>query len=818
MLHSTRTLVFILFILSCWGTACHAQSASQAELLRLWYDKPAANWNEALPIGNGRLGAMVFGGPAQERLQLNEETVWAGGPGNNLPDNRFKEALPELRTLIFTGKYQEAQDLAAQKVAGPNVNHGMPYQTVGDLLIDFPGHDAATEYTRDLNIDQAVASTAYRVGNVWYTREVFASFTDQVIIMKVTVGKGGTIDCTIRLKSPHARKRIHTEEKRLLLEGTSSDHEGKTGQVKFETLVTPVLEGGTLTTTDSALVVTKAGALTVYISMGTNFKNYHDLSGDAHQKTLSFLTSALKQPYARAKSNHTAYYQKFFHRVSLDLGKTPATKEPIPTRLQQFATGNDPQLAALYFQFGRYLLISASQPGTQPATLQGLWNHQLMPPWDSKYTININTEMNYWPAEVTDLPEMHEPLFTMLKELAVTGQASAKEMYGARGWMAHHNTDLWRITGPVDGAFYGMWPMGGAWLSQHLWQHYLYTGDARFLKGIYDVLKGAALFYADALQTEPSHDWLVVVPSMSPENEHHRGVSMTAGTTMDNQLVFDVFSNFLGAAAVLRADQALADSIRVKLAKLPPMQIGKHGQLQEWLEDLDRPDDKHRHVSHLYGLYPSNQVSPYRNPALFQAARTSLVYRGDKSTGWSMGWKVNWWARLHEGNRAYKLMQDQLTPSHDNEGGTYPNLLDAHPPFQIDGNFGCTSGIAEMLVQSHDGAVHLLPALPDVWHTGKVTGLKARGGFTIDLDWKDGKISRLVVKSALGGKCRLRVYDALKHAGLQKAKGTNGNSFFAVAAVKEPVIVAASSQGEQVRRVHEYDLATEAGKVYTFSF
>jgi alpha-L-fucosidase 2 len=813
-----RTLIIILSMFLSGGTVCLAQSPSPSELLRLWYDKPAANWNDALPIGNGRLGAMVFGGPAQERLQLNEETVWAGGPGNNLPDSRFREALPELRKLIFDGKYKEAQDLAAQKVAGPRVNNGMPYQTVGDLLIDFPGHDAATNYTRDLDINQAIASAAYTVNNVRYTREVFASFTDQVIILKITTGKAGAINCTLRLKSPHDSKRIYTDQQRLALTGTSGNHEGKKGQVNFEALVTPVLEGGTLTTTDSSLVVAQARTLTVYISMGTNVKNYHDVTGDAHQKTLGYLTTALKQPYARAKSNHIAYYQKFFHRVSLDLGTTPATKQPIPTRLQQFATGNDPQLAALYFQFGRYLLISASQPNTQPATLQGLWNHQLMPPWDSKYTININTEMNYWPAEVTALPEMHEPLFTMLKELAVTGQESAREMYGARGWVVHHNTDLWRITGPVDGAFYGMWPMGGAWLSQHLWQHYLYTGDMNFLKNVYDVLKGAALFYVDALQTEPAHGWSVVVPSMSPENEHHPGVSMTAGATMDNQLVFDVFSNFLGAAAVLRADQALADSVRTTLSKLPPMQVGKHGQLQEWLEDWDRPDDKHRHVSHLYGLYPSNQVSPYRNPALFQAARTSLVYRGDKSTGWSMGWKVNWWARLQDGNRAYKLMQDQLTPSHDNEGGTYPNLLDAHPPFQIDGNFGCTSGIAEMLVQSQDGAVHLLPALPDAWSTGKVTGLKTRGGFTVDLDWKNGKITKLVVKSALGGQCRLRAYSILKHAGLTPAKGANGNPLFVVADVKEPTVVQGVQKAEPVRPVYEYDLTTEAGKVYSFSF
>ena len=579
-----------------------------------------------------------------------------------------------------------------------------------------------------------------------------------------------------------------------------------------------------LSSTDSSLVVKSANAVTIYISFATNFNSYNDISGNENERAVAYLDKALRKPYWEILKEHVATYQKYFNRVKLDLGVSEAIKLPIDERLKNFRTANDPHLVSLYFQFGRYLLISSSQPGGQPANLQGIWNHRLNPPWDSKYTININAEMNYWPAEKTNLAELHEPFLTMVKELSQTGKETAKVMYGARGWMAHHNTDIWRATGAIDGAFWGAWINGGGWTSQHLWEHYLYNGDKTYLESVYEALKGAATFYVDFLIEHPKYKWLVVNPDMSPENAPaaHQGSSLDVGTTMTNQIVFDAFSTAIQAAEILNRDKTFIDTLRSLRDRLPPMHIGQHSQLQEWLDDVDDPKDNHRHISHLYGLYPSNQISPYRTPALYSAAKTTLLHRGDISTGWSMGWKVNWWARMFDGNHAYKLIQDQLTPVGTNPGGggTYNNLFDAHPPFQIDGNFGCTSGIAEMLMQSSDGAIHLLPALPDAWSEGTVQGLRAKGGFEIvEMRWEKKLLVKVVIKSNLGGKMRLRVPNGLKLSGgksLQFASGENENPFYQVDEVAAPVISQkALITPPTLKETILYEVPTESGGIFT---
>ncbi|WP_114781896.1 glycoside hydrolase family 95 protein [Botryobacter ruber] len=818
---------FLLLFCCVWSWSVFAQSKKQDATLKLWYDSPAENWNEALPIGNGRLGAMVFGQPGAEQLQLNEETVWSGGPNSNITAESGA-AVPELRKLLFEGKFLEAQALADVEMM-PKKNSGMVYQTVGDLFLKFDGHENAKNYYRDLNIEKAVATVSYQVDGVNYKREIFSSFPDQVLVVRLTADKPGKISFEASLASPQ-NSDIRTENSKLVLSGITADHEGEKGQVKFEAQVKALAEGGKVTTADKTLQIKNADAATVYVSIATNYKNYKDISAVPATIASAHLEKALKQKYSTALAAHIAAYQKYFNRVKLNLGVTEAVNAPTDERIYNFAKANDPHLAALYFQFGRYLLISSSQPGTQPPNLQGIWNDKMLPPWDSKYTININTEMNYWPAEVTNLSELHEPLFKMLKDLAVTGRETAKTMYGADGWVTHHNTDLWRITGPVDRPYAGLWPMGGNWLSQHLWDHYQFTGDKKFLKEYYPVLKEACEFYLDVLQEEPVHKWLVVAPSNSPENTYVEGkrVSIAAGTTMDNQLLFDLFTKTTKAAEILNTDQAFRKTLLATRERLAPMQIGKHSQLQEWMHDSDRPDDKHRHVSHLYGLYPSNQISPTRTPELFDAARTSLLHRGDPATGWSMGWKVNLWARFLDGNHAYKLITDQLKLVGGRQddvstkgGGTYPNMLDAHPPFQIDGNFGCTAGIAEMLVQSHDGAIHILPALPDNWADGEVSGLVTRGGFEIAVTWKNRQISQLQVTSKLGGNCRLRLHeDVTKLNGsvkLTEAKGSNPNPFFEVPEVKAPVISpAAKLNPVAVKPSKEVEFNTTAGKTYTF--
>lgn len=587
----------------------------------LFYDKPAATWVEALPLGNGRLGAMVYGNPLREHIQFNENTIWAGGPYRN--DNpEILTSLAHLRQLIFDNKFTEAEALATQTMVSKGAQ-GMPYQTAGDLFIAFNGHDKFSDFRRELSLDNAISVTSYRVGNVVYKREVFTSFPDQVIIIKLTANKPNSLNFSTTLNRP-AKANISVDTDNILtMTGISSDHDGVKGQVAFEALVKVVPEGGKMLAKDAAIEVINANSAVIYLSVGTNFKKYNDLTGDAHQVASHYLNTASQKNYKELLKAHVAFYKKFFHRTKLNLGVTESIKKPINIRVKEFSKENDPQLVALYFQFGRYLLICSSQPGGQPATLQGLWNHQLFPAWDSKYTININTEMNYWPAEVTNLDEMHYPLIEMVKELSESGRQTARTMYGANGWVAHHNTDIWRFNGAIDGPP-GLWPCGGAWLSQHLWDKYMFTGNTKYLASVFPVLKEAARFFLDFLIEEPTHKWLVVSPSMSPENAPYmvrqQWKVIAAGTTLDNQLVFDLFSKTIAAAKILKLDDRLVDSLQIALVKLPPMQIGKFGQLQEWLQDWDNPDDHHRHVSHLYGLYPSNQISPYRTPELYSAA------------------------------------------------------------------------------------------------------------------------------------------------------------------------------------------------------
>lgn len=790
--------------------------AQEKSGLKLWYDKPADAkvWEQALPIGNGRLGAMVYGIPQREELQLNEETIWGGGPYRN-DNEQGGAALPQIQQLIFDGKTSEADKLINETFF--TNTHGMPFQTAGSVIMHFPGHETYTRYARELDLEKAAVTSRYTVDGVTYTRKVFSSFADDVIAMQLTASKKGALNFTVGYSNP-AEHRTFKDGSRLVLEGRGTTHEGIDGKIVYQTHTAVKNKDGKVALTDKKITVSDATSVVVYIAIGTNFVDYKTLDDNQASRASTKLDLAEKKNFKTAEKEHSALYDKQFGRFSLDLGKAVDSERTITERIANFKTTQDPALVALLTQFGRYLLICSSQPGGQPANLQGIWNNSLHPAWDSKYTININAEMNYWPAEVTNLSETHQPLFQMIKELSESGKETARILYGADGWVAHHNTDIWRVTSPIDFAAAGMWSTGGTWLTQHLWEHYLYTGDKDFLREVYPVMKGASDFLLTTLIEHPQHKekgWLVLSPSISPEHG-----PMSAGVTMDNQLIFDMLTRTALANEILEGDTSYRTKIQEIAKRIPPMQVGKHTQLQEWLEDKDDPKNEHRHVSHLYGLYPGNQISPYTTPELFEAARNSLTYRGDFATGWSIGWKVNLWARLLDGNHAYKIIRNMLTlaDGKQEDGRTYPNMFTAHPPFQIDGNFGVTAGVAEMLIQSHDGAVHVLPAIPDVWSDGSVKGIKARGGFEIDMVWANAEVQKVTVYATIGGNLRLRSYVPLTGKGLKEAVGENPNRLLnPVIGTKPDIAKQANLKGYNLRKVYMYDVSTTAGNKYVFT-
>ncbi|MET0394230.1 MAG: glycoside hydrolase N-terminal domain-containing protein [Chitinophagaceae bacterium] len=896
-------------------------SPAQAQPLQLWYTRPAVKWTEALPIGNGRIGAMVFGGIAQDRIQFNEETLWTGEPRDYNRPHAF-HYLDTIRQLLFAGRQKEAEALAEQQFMGMKSNEGkkaewvanmralkgmkgnpaleqyddsqwktmtvpsyegweaagfdgldgavwlrttfeLPagwagknlvldlnrvrdhdftyvnghlagtmestearryvipkeylhagrnslavqvlnyfdkggiagykdttrhisvypegepesmklfldgqwnyfvqndeppavpryqadYQPFGDLWLNFKNSDAVTAYRRELDIATAVATTSYSLNGVGYKREYFVSQPDQVMAVHLTATKNGSISFEARLSSPHKLSSV----RRIDAHTVALSLKVRTGVLKGESYVQVRTKNGMVSIQDGNIIVSNADEATVYVTAGTSYKNYKDVSADPAAPCVAGLKSIGNKSYEQVKTAHVQEYQRYFNTLSIDLGRSENEKLPTDQRIEKFAASSDPSFVALYLQYGRYLLISSSRPGTRPANLQGIWNDLMTPPWGSKYTTNINVEMNYWPAELLNLSPMHEPLFTMTDELAEAGQGTAKAYYDAPGWVLHHNTDLWRGTAPINASNHGIWVTGGAWLCRHLWEHYLFTQDIAFLRNrAYPVMKSAALFFNSFLVRDPVTGWLISTPSNSPEQG-----GLVAGPTMDHQIIRDLFKNVITASTLLHTDAALRDTLQEKYKQIAPNRVGRYGQLQEWMQDKDDTASRHRHVSHLWGQYPGSEINWDETPELMKAARQSLLYRGDAATGWSLGWKINFWARFKDGNHSFKLVQMLLSPAAGG-AGSYPNLFDAHPPFQIDGNFGGAAGIGEMLVQSHTPFIDLLPALPDALPAGSIKGICARGGFVLDLVWRSGQLTALRVISKAGKPLSLRYKD-----------------------------------------------------------
>ena len=747
----------------------------------LWYAEPAKKWEDALPVGNGRLGAMVFGKTSEERIQLNEETYWSGGPYSTVVKDGYK-VLPEIQKLVFEEKYLAAHNLFGRHLMGYPVEQ-QKYQSLGNLHLFFKNQDSITDYKRWLDLETGVTSVSYTSNGITYQRDVFVSAPDQVIVVRLTADKPGSISFTANLRGE--RNQAHSNyatdyfrmdpygQDGLVLTGKSADYMGIAGKLRYEARVKAVPEGGTMKTDGVDLIIDNADAVTLYIAAATNFVNYKDVSADQHQRVDAYYKAMENKKYSAIAEAAVADHKKYFSRVSLNLHNTENSYLPTTERREKIQSAPDPSMAALSYQFGRYLMIASSRPGTEPANLQGIWNDNMNPSWDSKYTTNINTEMNYWPVESGNLSECAEPLVRMIRELTDQGGQVAREHYGARGWVFHQNTDLWRVAAPMDGPTWGTFTVGGAWLCTHIWEHYQYTRDKDFLQETFPLIEGSVQFFMDFLVPHPNGKWLVTNPSTSPENfpdgggnkpyfdevtaGFREGTTICAGSSIDMQILYDLFGYYIEAAAILKKDDAFIQEVKKARGKLVPPQIGRDGSLQEWADDWKSLEKNHRHFSHMYGLYPGKVLYEKRTPELINAYKKVLEERGDASTGFSRAWKMALWARLADGNRANKIYKGYLK-----EQSCTSMFALCGRALQVDGNFGVTAAITEMLMQSQDGFIRLLPALPDEWSDGEFKGVCARGAFELDFIWKNHRATRLEILSKAGEICRIEMKPGIK--------------------------------------------------------